>query len=624
MPPQATAEQDALVRVVLDSAYNFNNTLGDSYAPGEMLYATTRIEIQAGNVLELDLSNLDLPNVESANLLALPQLQRVDIRGNALDFADLLPLQNAPFELLYGQQALIGEPQQVIRSLNTQVTLNATRTTESDQLQWLYQGDKLTGETALTFELENAAYADAGVYTYQLANPLFPQLTLTHQPITLQVVPALAEPDSAVLNVLRTVLPPTFTEQWTAGQLAGEWPGITVENDRIVELNLNNAGLTGELPSEIGELTQLRRLTLFGNELTSLPESIGQLSELEYLDLDQNQLTELPESLGNLVKLRTLWLARNQLTELPTSLGNLVNLEFLFVQENQLIGLPASVGNLPLLRLLDISRNRLTTLPELSLPALETLKASDNQVSALPQSLLNLTTLQTLELADNDLATLPEQLAAMPELERLALRRNLLDFQDLEPLVGPIADLTINPQRRQAGDEELLGAAGSNITLTANIGGSQNRYQWFKDGFEVAGATEATYTFQLNPTTLGVYTARATSLLVPDVEISSRQITVLQECTTARAVEVATVSQLSYCEGDQIAATLTSAIDGDVEGASYQWFEGGTPIALANSSSYFATAAGTYTLAVTGAEGCRSFSQALVIERKAAAQVIIH
>ncbi len=45
-----------------------------------------------------------------------------------------------------------------------------------------------------------------------------------------------------------------------------------------------------EIPSRIGQLTNLRKLYLDNNQLKELPPEIGQLTNLQHLNLDNKQL----------------------------------------------------------------------------------------------------------------------------------------------------------------------------------------------------------------------------------------------------------------------------------------------------------------------------------------------
>jgi hypothetical protein len=102
--------------------------------------------------------------------------------------------------------------------------------------------------------------------------------------------------------------------------LWGEY--YSIEN--TTELNLS--GLTGSIPPEIGNLTNLTILNLHYNQLTgSIPPEIGNLTNLEWLDLSYNQLSgSIPSEIGNLTNLTYLWLNDNQLTgEIPESICDL-------------------------------------------------------------------------------------------------------------------------------------------------------------------------------------------------------------------------------------------------------------------------------------------------------------
>ena len=130
--------------------------------------------------------------------------------------------------------------------------------------------------------------------------------------------------------------------------------GEEVEND-ILLYWINH--LTGE---SYTDLTTLKELYLFDNQLTSLPESIGNMTNLKELYLSVNQLTTLPESIVRLTNLEELSLSSNQLTTLPDSIGRLTNLENLYLRDNQLTSLPESIGRLTNLENLSLERNQLS------------------------------------------------------------------------------------------------------------------------------------------------------------------------------------------------------------------------------------------------------------------------
>ena len=93
--------------------------------------------------------------------------------------------------------------------------------------------------------------------------------------------------DEGDVGVLRTwrAMCPELQERWPEDEPTEQWSGVTMENGRVVKLELEEFGLTGAVPAEIGQLTSLRVLGLSGNQLTSLPAEIGQLTSLRELYL---------------------------------------------------------------------------------------------------------------------------------------------------------------------------------------------------------------------------------------------------------------------------------------------------------------------------------------------------
>ena len=88
---------------------------------------------------------------------------------------------------------------------------------------------------------------------------------------------------------------------WKTGvELWGECYSI----ETTTYLNLQNQGLTGSIPSSIGNLTNLTNLNLSGNQLTGeIPFTIGGLKNLTALDLSNNQLTgDIPSYVCDLIE----------------------------------------------------------------------------------------------------------------------------------------------------------------------------------------------------------------------------------------------------------------------------------------------------------------------------------
>lgn len=138
-----------------------------------------------------------------------------------------------------------------------------------------------------------------------------------------------------------------------------------------------------EIPYEIAELIDLKRIILPGHHLVTLPEEIGELKQLEWLNLYDNRIKTLPEEIGGLEGLRWLFLRDNFLETLPHSVGKLTSLIRLNLSNNQLRYIPEEVGNLHMLDELNLNNNSLTELPESlrMLTRLTRLYIKDNPIS---------------------------------------------------------------------------------------------------------------------------------------------------------------------------------------------------------------------------------------------------
>ncbi len=172
--------------------------------------------------------------------------------------------------------------------------------------------------------------------------------------------------DCAILLSIRTELAGDAELDWSADTPVSGWNGVVLRGQppRVFALNLTTSGLSGRIPPELGSLSELRSLHLYGNELGGeIPPELGRLTNLETLDLGDNRLTgDIPAELGQLAGLVSLDLSFNRLTgTIPTRLRDLKRLEWLVIAENDLTGdIFETLESMPNLNYVSIYGNRLS------------------------------------------------------------------------------------------------------------------------------------------------------------------------------------------------------------------------------------------------------------------------
>ena len=133
-------------------------------------------------------------------------------------------------------------------------------------------------------------------------------------------------------------------------QLTGTIPPEIENLTNLNWLELSSNQLTGSIPPELSNLTNLTRLSLGYNQLTGeIPPELDNLSNLDWLFLQNNELTgTIPPEIGNLTDLTNLGLGSNDFTgEIPPEIGNLTNIIELGLNDNQLMGeIPETICNL--------------------------------------------------------------------------------------------------------------------------------------------------------------------------------------------------------------------------------------------------------------------------------------
>jgi hypothetical protein len=85
----------------------------------------------------------------------------------------------------------------------------------------------------------------------------------------------------------------------------------------MTELYLYGNGLTGTIPSSIGQMTGMTYLSLYVNGLTGkIPSSIGQMTRMTEFDMSENGLTgTIPSSIGQMTSMTYFLLFSNKLSD---------------------------------------------------------------------------------------------------------------------------------------------------------------------------------------------------------------------------------------------------------------------------------------------------------------------
>ena len=308
--------------------------------------------------------------------------------------------------------------------------------------------------------------------------------------------------DCGMLLAVRDTLAGTAALNWSADTPIADWTGValgeTSWSGRVTEILLGGMGLNGNIPKQLGSLTNLESLDLSDNKLTgTIPTELGSLANLQELYLGGNLLTGcVPDGLrdvpnndiarlglpfcsehpcvsggavvdatnaglksdcGMLLAARdTLagtaslnWSADTPITEwngvvLGGTHGHVTELDLGALGLNGRI--PKELGSLANLRWLFLGQNQLTgeIPPELGrLSNLTDLVLYGNQLTGeIPPELGRLSNLRQLYLWGNGLTgEIPPELGGLSNLTWLHLSDNLLTGE-IPPELGGLSNLT--------------------------------------------------------------------------------------------------------------------------------------------------------------------------------------
>ncbi|KAK9232726.1 hypothetical protein WN943_022974 [Citrus x changshan-huyou] len=235
--------------------------------------------------------------------------------------------------------------------------------------------------------------------------------------------------------------------------LDGILPKTTIGNlsHSLEDFKMPNCNVSGGIPEEISNLTNLTTIDLGGNKLNgSIPITLSKLQKLQGLGLEDNKLEgSIPDSICCLTKLYELELGGNKLFgSIPACFSNLASLRILLLGSNELTSIPLTFWNLNDILYLNFSSNFFTAPLPLEignlkmnnfsgvvpteiggLKNLEYLFLGYNRLQgSIPNSFGDLISLKSLNFSNNNLSgAIPASLEKLSYLEDLNLSFNKLE-----------------------------------------------------------------------------------------------------------------------------------------------------------------------------------------------------
>ncbi|MGK0363734.1 MAG: Leucine-rich repeat (LRR) protein, partial [Saprospiraceae bacterium] len=384
----------------------------------------------------------DLPDLSSITTWGTQTFQGLIVGNNQLTFEDILPnMPVATYNFNYSPQASFAvnpAVYNVVAGENLTIDLGIDPSVTSNQYEWFQNGlaEVVLNTNSRTFI--NIQQSASGTYFVQVTNPNAPGLTISSTAIEINVT-ACPNPDRpALLALYESTGGDNWATSWDTTQCeVCDWYGVTCSptNGRVTSIDLTCNSLDGFLPSDLEQLTFLEQLIFsdIGAILSGpcefvpfpfcptpnflsgdIPSSLGNLSNLTYLELQADWSNSIPTSFSNLSNLETLIIAgaTGATVNFTTSLNNLENL--ILFGCNLTGGIPDNISNLSSLLTLNLSNN-------------------PNLGGGIPNSITSMTTLVSINLDDSGLSgEIPINIGDLSELSNFSVTSN--------NLTGPIPE----------------------------------------------------------------------------------------------------------------------------------------------------------------------------------------
>ncbi len=548
---------------------------------------------------------------------------QVDVFGNRLDFGSLEPTHQLLGEFLfsYDSQAVIGTPLDTTILRGVDLPLFISTAGNQNTYQWYFNNQPIASATDSLYRISGMNYADTGVYFCEIRNEIADKTALRTYEMRVNITDPISERDS--LNLVKFYLVTggdNWINPWQLKNPVISWKGLVFKNNKLVEINLAENRLTGQIPDFMDTAAVFRNivsLNLSANYLSgTIPESLGKLESLILLDLDKNKLAgKIPDSFTQLPNLRTLWISRNEFTHFPQRIHDWKNLQYLFAHQNQIQEIPASFAQLGELRVLNLNDNQLLSIPNhvAGLSKLETFYVARNQIHEIYPEIGKLPALKLLDMTDNQLVSLPFSMASFQVMEQLKVGKNQLQFGALENLIGKYIVFEYVPQANIGETQEFSLNTGDTFEVSITVSGTNNRYQWYRDAQPISGAIQPTFRIEnIQNMDVGIYYCLVNNTKAKELTIRNLPITLNITCGDGLTLELTTDDPLIYCPEAEIITKLTAAVS--QEDIQIRWFRDNVQLYGTNGLSFFAQNPGVYHARITDSNGCSVNSNTIAIQ----------
>lgn len=159
--------------------------------------------------------------------------------------------------------------------------------------------------------------------------------------------------------------------------------------------------------------TEVRWLSLEGQQINFENFDWSKFKNLEYLSFKNDHLKELPRGVETLTSLKILDLSGNELTNLPESFSKLQRLEELYLDNSSFDSIETTFGILSLL------------------PNLKRLHLASIDEQNLPENIAKLTHLEELEINNKIIKKIPIPIQELPHLKSVQSKNYRIPIQNL-------------------------------------------------------------------------------------------------------------------------------------------------------------------------------------------------